>query len=400
VVFLSGVGGTRRAAPPSASRGAGHSASNNHGDSSKDRNLETVVFRWRVRASHSRTPPTTDLREVYLHGDWDPSQVIKMHLVDSTLAPLPPSLASPSGSQQPTYAVAVKLPPGTYRYYFTVDGRPELTPDQPIENSRNMIVVTSPSESGGNSAVPRAQTPSASVPLRASSPASYQERSKPLDTTSTRSPSMMVEGTPGQAISIPSSSSVPTTYHHVGSTPLSSSFNVGSLPMGMSPTPNTQSMMQAAAAARLFSSAANVDPFADDDSWGQEIPDLPDPDASSRVSPGQSPSFSPNARRPSTGAGPSSPTKPSRLLAPVELPPHLERALLNSQPVADDPSMLPLPHHVMLNHLYERRSLSNHIILGLTQRYREKFVTVVFYKPMSSASSTSSPPSSPTSTHR
>jgi 5'-AMP-activated protein kinase regulatory beta subunit len=34
------------------------------------------------------------------------------------------------------------------------------------------------------------------------------------------------------------------------------------------------------------------------------------------------------------------------------IPPHLLRALLNTAPSPDDPSTLPLPHHVMVNHLY------------------------------------------------
>lgn len=67
---------------------------------------------------------------------------------------------------------------------------------------------------------------------------------------------------------------------------------------------------------------------------------------------------------------------------PLELPAHLERALLNSQPIADDPGMLPLPHHVMLNHIYARPSSHQTVILGLTIRYKENFVTVVYYKPV------------------
>lgn len=67
---------------------------------------------------------------------------------------------------------------------------------------------------------------------------------------------------------------------------------------------------------------------------------------------------------------------------PLELPAHLERALLNSQPVSEDPGMLPLPHHVMLNHLYARPSSYNTVILGLTVRYKENFVTLVHYKPV------------------
>lgn len=112
----------------------------------------------------------------------------------------------------------------------------------------------------------------------------------------------------------------------------------------------------------------------DEEGWGQEVPEL------------------------NETVGPVSPQKPTskrRNQGPVELPAHLERALLNSQPIADDPSMLPLPHHVMLNHLYSRPSLYNTYILGLTVRYRENFVTIVQYKPTENLSTdaTSSNPS-------
>jgi 5'-AMP-activated protein kinase regulatory beta subunit len=69
--------------------------------------------------------------------------------------------------------------------------------------------------------------------------------------------------------------------------------------------------------------------------------------------------------------------------SPPSLPPHLLRALLNTAPPSEkDPSLLPLPHHVMLNHFYSLpREEDQVIILGVTQRYKSKFVTTVFYKP-------------------
>lgn len=107
----------------------------------------------------------------------------------------------------------------------------------------------------------------------------------------------------------------------------------------------------------------------DEEGWGQEMPEYPDPPAPA-----------------APGTSPSKTAKPKKGTVPVELPAHLERALLNSQPIADDPSMLPLPHHVMLNHLYSRPSLYNSYILGLTVRYRENFATIVLYKPTEGSS--------------
>jgi hypothetical protein len=99
-------------------------------------------------------------------------------------------------------------------------------------------------------------------------------------------------------------------------------------------------------------------------------------------------------------------------LTPLELPVYLERALLNTQqtrawrptsfgarsvtsplslslslspttttPSVDTTESLPLPHHVMLNHLYARSVTPDVRVLGLSVRYKEKFVTVVFYTP-------------------
>lgn len=122
------------------------------------------------------------------------------------------------------------------------------------------------------------------------------------------------------------------------------------------PIVNSRNSIAVAASASYKIVAQN-----EEEGWGQDTPDFSSESA--------------------LGTSPSKPTKSKKGQAPVELPAHLERALLNSQPIADDPSMLPLPHHVMLNHLYSRPSLHNSYILGLTVRYRENFVTVVLYKP-------------------
>jgi 5'-AMP-activated protein kinase regulatory beta subunit len=68
---------------------------------------------------------------------------------------------------------------------------------------------------------------------------------------------------------------------------------------------------------------------------------------------------------------------------PPPLPPHLKKALLNTAPLDDDPDLLPLPHRVMLKHLYTLpKAEDNVLIFGTTERYKSKFVTTVFYKPM------------------
>lgn len=66
--------------------------------------------------------------------------------------------------------------------------------------------------------------------------------------------------------------------------------------------------------------------------------------------------------------------------APPLLPPHLRYTPLNSSTKGNhDPSMLPTPLHVTVNHTYFAKS-GNIVMTGITQRYRDKFSTVTFYK--------------------
>ena len=68
---------------------------------------------------------------------------------------------------------------------------------------------------------------------------------------------------------------------------------------------------------------------------------------------------------------------------PPSMPPHLLRALLNTRANPEDPSLLPLPHHVMVHHLYvlprdEARPVR---VFGSTSMFKGKYVTTVYYKP-------------------
>ncbi|EGG21316.1 hypothetical protein DFA_01197 [Cavenderia fasciculata] len=78
-------------------------------------------------------------------------------------------------------------------------------------------------------------------------------------------------------------------------------------------------------------------------------------------------------------------------IPPPSLPAHLRRALLNTQPSTEDPTLLPLPHHVMLNHLYSLPRKDKVTILGVTHRYKTKFVTTVLYKPVHEPTETEEP---------
>ena len=64
------------------------------------------------------------------------------------------------------------------------------------------------------------------------------------------------------------------------------------------------------------------------------------------------------------------------------LPPQLLDATLNSQPLGLDPTELPEPNHVLLNHLYALSVKDNVMVLGTTNRFKTKYVTTVLYKPL------------------
>lgn len=66
---------------------------------------------------------------------------------------------------------------------------------------------------------------------------------------------------------------------------------------------------------------------------------------------------------------------------PPPLPPHLRYIILNKPPQLQDTAALPVPQHVALNHLYCTAIKNNMMVLGITQRYKTKFVTTVYYAP-------------------
>jgi len=59
------------------------------------------------------------------------------------------------------------------------------------------------------------------------------------------------------------------------------------------------------------------------------------------------------------------------------------KVILNAEvPEDSDPSVLPVPDHVMLNHLYALSIRDGVMVLASTSRYRQKYVTSVLYTPV------------------
>ncbi|KAK7591208.1 hypothetical protein V9T40_002821 [Parthenolecanium corni] len=72
-----------------------------------------------------------------------------------------------------------------------------------------------------------------------------------------------------------------------------------------------------------------------------------------------------------------------RIHGPPILPPHLLQIILNKDtPLSCEPTLLPEPNHVMLNHLYALSIKDGVMVLSATHRYRKKYVTTLLYKPI------------------
>ncbi|XP_076442626.1 5'-AMP-activated protein kinase subunit beta-2-like isoform X2 [Babylonia areolata] len=70
-------------------------------------------------------------------------------------------------------------------------------------------------------------------------------------------------------------------------------------------------------------------------------------------------------------------------LGPPFLPPQLLQVILNKDtPAHIEPSLLPEPNHVMLNHLYALSIKDGVMVLSATHRFRKKYVTTLLYKPI------------------
>ncbi|KAF8403104.1 hypothetical protein HHK36_011198 [Tetracentron sinense] len=76
---------------------------------------------------------------------------------------------------------------------------------------------------------------------------------------------------------------------------------------------------------------------------------------------------------------------------PPMVPPHLQHTLLSYPASRDTSGTLPVLKNVILNHLYieNRESPQSVVALGITHRFRSKFVTVVLYKPVQRRGNTS-----------
>lgn len=72
-----------------------------------------------------------------------------------------------------------------------------------------------------------------------------------------------------------------------------------------------------------------------------------------------------------------------KLESPPNLPAQLNKVLLNSRSIqSQDAHILPIPKSSSLNHLYASSIRDGVMAVGTTMRYRQKYVTTVYYKPV------------------
>uniref|UniRef100_A0A2P2I4I8 5'-AMP-activated protein kinase subunit beta-1 n=1 Tax=Hirondellea gigas TaxID=1518452 RepID=A0A2P2I4I8_9CRUS len=68
---------------------------------------------------------------------------------------------------------------------------------------------------------------------------------------------------------------------------------------------------------------------------------------------------------------------------PPVLPPHLLQVILNKDtPVSCEPTLLPEPNHVIVNHMYALSIRDGMMVLSTTHRYMKKSVTTLIYRPI------------------
>lgn len=77
------------------------------------------------------------------------------------------------------------------------------------------------------------------------------------------------------------------------------------------------------------------------------------------------------------------PRRAEKVSGPPFIPPHLLQVILNKDtPAHCEPTLLPEPNHVMLNHLYALSIKDGVMVLSATHRFRKKYVTTLLYKPI------------------
>jgi len=70
-------------------------------------------------------------------------------------------------------------------------------------------------------------------------------------------------------------------------------------------------------------------------------------------------------------------------MPPPQLPPHLDGVILNTNwTEKDNNSVLPIPNHVVLNHLATTSIKHNVLAVASVSRYRAKYVTQILYSPI------------------
>ncbi|KAI9175342.1 galactose metabolism- protein [Blastocladiella emersonii ATCC 22665] len=329
---------------------------------------------------HATGPPSDVPSAVYITGTFNQWR-----------SKVPLRRGNDDNQKRPTFAVTLALAPGVYRLKFIVDDewrccRQLPTAQDEDGNLVNFVEVQMPplapspvgevASAGGRA---RAQTvPASSVPAAAFVGAAVAAAARPVPVAQPVAPATSA-AVPAAA---PFSASVPnplppraSALAGNGRTSASPSASASPPPLGTS-TPPPSSANQ-----------APLPPLGESPP-GEYSTQVPSTSALLRLA-----SHPPTASSASAAAAASNGTGTPTgfvvtlgptgepVVEPPALPAHLTKVLLNA--ARPDEESVPVPPHVVLNHLYACSIRDGVMAVAITARYRKKHVTTVVYRPVS-----------------
>ncbi|GAA5893922.1 hypothetical protein JCM8208_001278 [Rhodotorula glutinis] len=296
------------------------------------------------------------------------------------------------------FSALISLPPGPHRLKFIVDDEWKASKHLPVATDADGNLINYLQVNARNSKIPvNVWAPPPPQPQPASGPAS----SSTIQTSTATSAA--ATGVPVPT-AVPTSTPVPTSAGVVGGA--SSTTTPTTTPLG-APTSRAyvaggtgyhngvywpvgpDEEVDGAGGGPSLAAAGVHDPADDDHHWSQEIP-------AELVAWGEweqqrdeieSAYYAAHPNGLDDGSTPPDfpPPPASAGVQPPTLPAQLEKGPLNhaayvTQGSGDDNSILPKPDHSVINHLAASPIKGGFLSVGVTTRYKRKFVTIVYYK--------------------
>ncbi|GAA6050017.1 hypothetical protein JCM3770_001916 [Rhodotorula araucariae] len=269
------------------------------------------------------------------------------------------------------FSALISLPPGPHRLKFIVDNEWKASKHLPVATDADGNLINYLQVSPVNNKIP--------VTVWAPPPGAQAEATASAATTGVPVPTAVPTTTPVPT-SVAAATAAPSKAYVAGGV----GFNGVYWPVG--PDEEDPSATAASGTGSGFSGAGGED---DDAQWTQEIP-------AELVAWGEWEAARdeiecafyaqhPNGPGPDTPPPEFPPPPASAGVQPPTLPAQLEKGPLNhaayvTQGSGDDNSILPKPDHSVINHLAASPIKGGFLSVGVTTRYKRKFVTIVYYK--------------------